>query len=41
MTNVIVALLAERAFSDVKEGVDSKDFSLAPLACSNPATLMQ
>jgi len=30
--NIIFALLAKRAFSDVTEGMNSKSFSLAPLA---------
>ena len=34
MMNVAFVLLAKGAFSDVIEGVNAKNFSLAPLACS-------
>ena len=34
MINVVFVLLAKRAFSDDIKGVNSKDFSLAQLACS-------
>ena len=34
--NVMFALLAKRAFSDVLEGLSSKNFSFAPLSCSRP-----
>ena len=37
MMNVMFALLARRAFSDVLMGVNSKNFSFASLACSKPA----
>ena len=33
MVNVMCVLLAKRAFSNNPEGVNSKKFSLAPLAC--------
>ena len=38
MMNVVFALLAKRAFSDVIEGMHSRNFSLAPLVYSRPAT---
>ena len=34
MMNVVFALLAKGAFSNVTEGVNSKQVLLAPLACS-------
>ena len=34
--NVMVGLLAKRAFSHVLVGENSKTFSLAPLECSDP-----
>ena len=36
MMNVISGLLAKGALSNFIEGVNSKNFSLAPLACSKP-----
>ena len=36
MMNVMFALIAKRVFSDILEGVSSKDFSLALLACLRP-----
>ena len=36
MMNVMFALIAKRAFSDVPQGMSSKTFLLAPLACSRP-----
>ena len=36
MMNETFVLFAKRAFSYVMEGVDSKDVSFAPFACSNP-----
>ena len=36
MMNVVFALLAKRAFSNILEGVNSRN-SLALLACSEPA----
>ena len=34
MMNVMFLLLAKRTFPDVVEDVNSKNFSLAPIACS-------
>ena len=34
MINVMFLLLAKGAFSNVIEGVNSKNFSLAPLVCA-------
>ena len=34
MIGVVLVLLAKGTFCDVTEGVNSKHFSLAPLACS-------
>ena len=36
MMNVVFILLANEAFSDVIESMNSKKFLLAPLACSRP-----
>ena len=37
--NIMFVLLAKRAFSDVTESVNSKNFLLAPLATSTPPAL--
>ena len=39
MMNVMFVLFANRAFSNVIDGVNSKTVSLAPLACSKPPSL--
>ena len=36
MMNIVFVLLSKGAFTDVKEGANSKKFSLAPFACSRP-----